>query len=153
VRKRHLLTIGGAAAATLAVCGVAIASWSGSGSGSGRSGALSSVTVTVSAATGSADLYPGFTGGDVFFTLTNSNPFGVTFTSMTPGTVTSSDPANCPASNVTATSKSGLALTAAAGATSSTQSITDVVSMAAGAPNGCQGVSFTIPLTLAGAQS
>lgn len=153
MRGRHLLTIVTAGAVAVAVCGVALATWSGSGSGSGRARALSSLTVTVSAATGSADLYPGFTGGDAYFTLTNTNPFAVTFTAMTPGTVTSSDPTNCPASNVTATSKSGLSLTVGAGATSSMLSITDVISMSASAPSGCQDVSFTIPLTLAGTQS
>jgi len=41
----------------------------------------------VNAATGAADLYPGFTGGDVHFTLSNPNPYPVTFTTMTAGTV------------------------------------------------------------------
>jgi hypothetical protein len=109
--------------------------------------------LTVTAATGAADLYPGFTGGDVFFTITNPNPYPVTFTSMTAGTVTSSNPAACPSTNVSVANASGLSLAAAASSTSGTQSIANVVTMAAGAPDGCQGATFTINLTLSGSQS
>ena len=81
--------------------GAAYALWSASGSGSGSAQAITAQSVTVSASTGTADLYPGFTGGDVFFSLTNPNPYAIRFTSMTAGTVTSSNQASCPASNVT----------------------------------------------------
>jgi hypothetical protein len=138
---------------TVAVGGMAFALWSASGTGSGRSSALTAQTITVTAATGTADLYPGFTDGDAFFTLTNPNPYGVTFTSMTPGTITSSNAGACPASNITVDAASGLSLSVAGGATSGTLSIADVVSMASAAPDGCQGVSFTIAMTLTGSQS
>ena len=105
------------------------------------------------AATGTADLYPGFTGGDVYFTITNPNPFPVEFTAMTAGTVVSSDPVNCPAANISVAGATGLSITVPANTTSSTQSIADVVTMVLAAPNGCQGVSFTIPLQLAGIQA
>ena len=153
ISPRHIAAGAVAVAAVGALYGTAIASWTSSGTGSGSAKAATSQSVTVNAAVGGADLYPGFTGGDLHFTLTNPNPYAVTFTSMTPGTVVSSDPTNCPGSNVTATSKSGLSLSVAAGATSGTLSIVDVVSMTASAPNGCQGVVFTIPVTLTGAQS
>jgi hypothetical protein len=133
--------------------GVVAALWSANGSGSGTSKAVTAASVTVNAATGAADLYPGFTGGDVFFTLTNPNPYPVTFTSMTPGAVTSSNPVGCPAANVTVATASSLSLAVGAGATSGTLSISDVVTMVAGAPDGCQGATFTIPLTLSGSQS
>ena len=81
--------------------GISVALWTSSGTGSGRARTLTAQTITVNAATGSADLYPGFSGGDLHFTMTNPNPYGVVFTSMAPGAVTSSDPTNCPASNLT----------------------------------------------------
>ena len=132
--------------------GIAGALWAASGSGSGEANAVTAQIVTVSAATGAADLYPGFTGGDVFFTVTNTNPYSVMFSSMAVGAVTSSDPAGCPSSNVSVASATGLTLAVAANATSATQSIADVVTMVAGAPDACQGATFTIALTLSGSQ-
>ncbi|HEX4982709.1 MAG TPA: hypothetical protein VFV63_13475 [Ilumatobacteraceae bacterium] len=132
--------------------GIAGALWAASGSGSGEANAVTAQVATVSAATGTADLYPGFSGGDVFFTVTNPNPYAVTFASMAVGTVTSSDPAGCPSSSVSVASATGLSLAVGANATSATQSIIDVVTMAAGAPDACQGASFTIALTLSGSQ-
>ena len=142
--------IGGAAAVT---AGAAVAMWTSTGTGSANAKALSAVNITVTAGTGAADLYPGFTQGDVVFTSANPNPYPVTFTSMTSGTVTSSDPTNCPASNVTVANGSGLSLLVPAGATAQAGTIANVVTMVAGAPDGCQGVVFTIGLTLTGAQT
>ena len=133
--------------------GIAAALWSANGSGPGQAKALSAQALTVTAATGAADLYPGFTAGDVFFTITNPNPYPATFTSMTAGAIVSSNPGGCPSSNVTVANATGLSLAAAASSTSGTQSIVDVVTMAAAAPDGCQGATFTISLTLSGSQS
>ena len=132
--------------------GIAGALWSANGGGTGQAKALSANTLTVSAATGAADLYPGFTGGDAFFTITNTNPYPVTFASMTAGAVTSSDPTGCPASNVSVTNAAGLSLAVGANATSATLSIADVVTMVATAPDGCQGATFDIAMTLSGSQ-
>ena len=133
--------------------GIAAALWSANGSGSGQAKALTAQSLTVTAATGAADLYPGFTGGDVFFTVTNPNPYPVTFTSMTPGTVTSSNPTGCATTNLSVLSASGLSIAVGANTTSATQSIANVVTLAAGAPDACQGVTFTIALTLSGSQA
>lgn len=132
--------------------GIAGALWSASGSGSGEANAVTAQVVTVSAATGAADLFPGFSGRDVFFTVTNPNPYSVLFSSMAVGTVTSSDPIGCPSSSVSVASATGLNVAVAANTTSATQSIVDVVTMVAGAPNACQGATFTIALTLSGSQ-
>ncbi len=139
--------------ATAATAGAAAASWISTASGAGNAKALSAVNVQVVAATGAADLYPGFTQGDLHFTSANTNPYPVTFTSMTAGTVTSSDPVNCPSTEVTVANATGLNLAVPAGATSQAGTISNVVSMAAGAPDGCQGVVFTIGLVLSGAQA
>ena len=131
--------------------GAAAALWSASGTGSGTARSVTAQTVTVTAATGGADLYPGFTGGDVSFTLTNPNPYPVTFTSMTPGAITSNS-GSCAPSNISVAGATGLTLSVGAGATS-TQSIADVVTMNSGALDPCQGVTFTIALTLTGLSS
>jgi len=47
----------------------------------------------------------------------------------------------------------GVSLLVPAGATSQAGNIANVVTMVAGAPDGCQGVVFTIALTLSGSQS
>ena len=150
--KRKVAMLG-LAAVIVAAAGTAYALWSSTGSGPGRAEAIEAQSITVTAATGAADLYPGFAGGDVHFTLTNPNPYPVTFTSMAPGAITSSNPGSCAASLVTVDPASGLGLTVGAGQTTGTQSIADVVALDASAPDGCQGVSFTIQLTLTGAQS
>ena len=152
VRTRNKVAALVIALTVMLTAGLAVALWTANGTGSGNARALTAQTITVNATTGTADLYPGFTGGDVHFTLTNTNPYAVTFDSMTPGAITSSNPGSCPASNVSASSATGLSLPVGANATSGAQSIANVVSMDSGAPDGCQGVTFTIALTLTGSQ-
>jgi hypothetical protein len=135
--------------------GVAYAVFSATGTGAGGAKAVDSVVVTVTASTGTADLFPSNPGGAMYFTLTNTNPYPVTFTAMSvgPGPIVSSDDAACAAANVSADSATGLNLPVAANTTSPVLSIANVVHMAAGATDGCQGKTFTIPLTLTGSQS
>ena len=133
--------------------GTAYALWSSTGTGSGRAATLSAQTLTVTAVTGTADLYPG-ASGKLSFTVTNPNPYPVTFTAMTPGTVTSSNQAQCPASNLTvATFAGGLSLAVAANATSPTLTIPAAATLALAAPDGCQNKTFDVALTLTGTQS
>jgi hypothetical protein len=153
VKRRTKIASGLVLGVTLLGGGIVGALWSAGGSGPGQAKAVTAQTLTVAAATGAADLYPGFTGGDVFFTVTNTNPYPVTFASMTAGAVTSSNPGGCPSSNVSVANATGLSLAVGASATSATLSIVDVVTMVAGAPDGCQGATFTIALTLTGTQA
>lgn len=133
--------------------GVAFAAWTTSGSGSGRAAAITPVTLTITARTGTADLYPGFALGDLYFTVANPNPYPVRLTSASLSTVTSSDTTNCASSNVTvAASASGLTLDVPANSVGTSLSIADVVTMAAGAPDGCQSKTFNVGLTLSGTQ-
>ena len=144
------VVIGGGA---LAAAGTAYALWSSTGTGTGQAATLSAQTVTVTAVTGTADLYPG-ASGKLSFALANPNPYPVTFTAMTPGTITSSNPAQCPSSNLTvATFVSGLSLTVAANSTSATLSIPGAATLALSAPDGCQNKTFDVALTLSGTQS
>ncbi len=135
------------------MAGVAFAAWTADGTGSANARARTAAPLTVTAVTGAADLYPGFNDGDLHFTLTNTNPYPVTFTAMTPGAITSSSPSACPTSNLTVDTASGLSLPVSAGATSGTLSIADVVNLASNAPDGCQGVTFTVAVTLTGSQT
>jgi hypothetical protein len=131
------------------IVSIALAAWTSTGTGSGRAKSLSAQNSTVTARTGAADLYPGFTDGDLHFTVNNPNPYDVTFTSATFGAVTSSDTAACPSSNVTVdASASGLSLTVPAGSIGTDLEINDVVNMLAAAPNGCQDKTFDIVVTL-----
>lgn len=148
-RKRIIVV---AALAIAATGGAVAAYWTATGSGSGSASSLSAQAITVSATTGTADLYPGFTDGDLSFTAANPNPYPVTFTSYTAGTVTSSDPVNCPSTNVTVVDGT-ISLTVAAGASGVATTLPDVVTMIAAAPDGCQDKSFTVDLTLSGSQS
>ena len=151
IRKKivaTLITLGIVAAA-----GSAFAMWSATAAGSARAKALTAQQATVTAVTGAADLYPGYTAGDVHFTINNTNPYPVTFTSMTSGAVTSSNEAGCASSLITVANASGLSFTVPANSTSNTLTINDVVSMNSTAGDGCQGATFDVALTLAGSQS
>lgn len=144
--KRSMKAAGGFFVSAVGLAaGVDFAAWA---SGPAEAGTAQDVSVT--AATGEADLYPGFAAGDVHFTATNPNPYDVVFDVMTAGTVSSSDPTNCPSTNVSVADATGLTLSVGGAATSGTLSIADVVSMDAAAPDACQGVSFSVALTLRG---
>jgi hypothetical protein len=159
--SKRTTVAGGVVLATLLTAGLAFALWSGTGTGSGRARATTAVAATVTpvncaATPGCIDLYPGFTDGDVYFTITNPNPYAITFTSMTAGTVTvdaAHATAGCAATDITVDSVAGLSLVAPANSTTAELSIADVVTMIAEAPNACQGATFDIQLTLTGTQS
>jgi hypothetical protein len=149
--RRSAVTVGLTIGAL--IVGVALAAWTATGSGSGSAKAITAAASTASTDTATADLYPGFNGGDLYFKVDNPNPYPVRFTSMTPGTVTSSDPSGCPASNVSVSSESGLTIDVAANTTTAvSKTIEDAVSMAGAAPDACQGVTFTVAITLSGTQ-
>jgi hypothetical protein len=150
-RKLKMLAVGIGVTVT-AVVGVAYALWNATGTGPGRARSGEAVELTIIASDGTPDLFPGFTDGDVYFTIQNPNPFAVTFTAATAGAITSSDPTGCPASNITVDDATGLTLQVGASTTSPQLSIADIVTMSAAAPDGCQNVSFDIALTLTGTQ-
>jgi hypothetical protein len=152
-RRRRIVAVIAWSVALILPTGLGYALWSASGSGSGTAQATSAVALTISPGTASGDLYPGFTGGDVFLKVSNPNPYAVDITSAAFGTVTSSDPTGCPASNIRTSSSASLSLHVAASSTDQAVTIPDVVTMGASAPDGCQGVTFTIATTVSGSQS
>lgn len=153
--KRSL--VGGAVTLlVLGVVGLVYAAWTTNGSGSGYAKAGSSqalTTVDVSAAT-TATLYPGATG-DVLLKVNNPNPYPVKVTDVTGSGAITVDPAHaagCVTTGVTFTNQTGKSIEIAAN--SQTQvTLTGAAKMSNASDNGCQGATFTIPVTLTGASS
>jgi len=143
-------------AVAVAGTGTAFAYWSSTGSGSGASGAGTPHPVVVTAGANPADLLPGGAGGvavklDNTVSGGNGNNFSVQLSKVTALSVTSSDETNCPAANVTANQTLPYSLPSpiTVGAnTSTTTTIANLVKMSATAPDGCQGKTFSISLSL-----
>lgn len=158
--KARKLLIGGAAvvAAALLGGGVALATWSASGSGTGSALAYTEQTVTVNAValtSTSASLYPGGPAGNVYFTVTNPNPYEVKITNIAWGTPTSSDPTACPSSVISVDSgapTSGLDLVIPADGTSPAVQVNSVLDLSSSATDACQGNLFDVPVTVSGQQ-
>ena len=147
-----LLTV--ASVVVVVFSGAAFAYFRSTGGGTGKGATGSPVSVTVNAASASNDLFPGHTG-TVKFTLNNTNAFTANFTSVTAGSVTSGNQTNCPAANVTvaALPYSISTISVASGQTTATETIAGLISMSSSAPSLCQGVSFSVTLTLSGQSS
>jgi hypothetical protein len=154
VFRRHR-RLGLIVALALVITSAAAAAWVISGSGSGEVGTKTAVDLTISEPTPASALYPGATVA-LTATIDNSNPFPVHVSQLDLGTISSGDAVNCPTTNVTVNSPSYTDdTTAGAGGAgwdiaandSTSVSLTGAVSMVADAANGCQAVTFTVPLT------
>jgi len=138
----------------MAVAAVAFAAWTTNGSGAGYAKATSAQdlsTVDVSAST-TAQLYPGGTG-DVLIKIHNPNPYPVRVTAIDGNGAITADGghASCVTTGVTYTDQSG---TFDVAANSDQQfTLTGAVSMSNASDNGCQGATFTIPVSLSGASN
>jgi len=135
---------------------IAFATWTTDGSGTASDQALTAQAVTLDAvATPTADLYPGGQGA-AQFTVTNPNPYPVQLTSISFTTVTSGNEANCPATNLTVAATIDLSaspISVPANGQSGTESVPGAFTLSASAPDGCQGVVFTVDATATGTQS
>jgi hypothetical protein len=157
--KRKKLYMG-VAATTAAVAlggGIAFGVWtvSGSGSGGGAATVAQSLTVTAVTPTGAAaTLYPGGPAGAVWFSVNNPNPFAVTITGITYGTPTSNNTTTCPNSNISidGAAPTTVSISVPAGPATGATSIPAVLDLAHTAPNGCEGVSFNVPVTVTATQ-
>ena len=150
---------------------VAVASWTatGTGQGSARAASVSGLIVTAGSPLGAlyplpADTTPatGYgsgTVGSVSTTVANPNPFPVTITSATVGSVTSSPLGGrtCAAGSVLPTSSAPIALsppvTLAAGSAPTAVTVPGALYMVSTAEDGCQGASFSVPVTVTGASA
>jgi hypothetical protein len=142
-----------AAVAAVSAASVAYAAWVSSGSGSGyakatTAQALSTVDVSASAA---GQLYPGG-NGDVVVKLHNPNSYPVRITSISNGTgaITANLPA-CVTTGVTFTNQTGVFDVAANSDAQFT--LTGAAHMSNASDDGCQGATFTIPVSLSGASN
>ena len=120
----------------------------GAGNGSAAAGTLQPVSATVGSPTN--PLFPGGAAGDVALTVKNPNSFAVTLTSVTGnGTITASGGiGTCNTTGVSFAGFSGnISITAVNGGTQ-TVDLPAKASMSSSSQNGCQGATFTIPVSL-----
>lgn len=143
--RRKYLAIG---LALLLIPGSAYAAWTvtGHGKGAGKVGSLNAPQV--SEGTAVADLLPGG-DGSASFHVVNGNPSTLRVTDLDPetgGSVTSSDPAACPSSNLTVNSLRSLSVPVSPGANDIT--VPNAYHLSVNAPSSCQGVSFSADTAL-----
>jgi hypothetical protein len=150
-RRRKAVVAVYTAAALIATGGVGYAVWSASGSGPGAAAAISAQPLVVVAGTTTPDLYPGATG-DVFFSVTNPNPYNVEVDAATLSSIdgTSDDP-NCPGTNFTLNGGSVTAVTINAEQTAAV-TVTGGITMETTAPDACQGVTVDVFGSVSGTQ-
>jgi hypothetical protein len=129
----------------------ASAYWTAHGSGSGPA-ATGTMAVSVSATTGSpvTPLVPGGTG-DVSLKVNNPNGFAVTLTTVAGnGAITAAGgTGTCTTTGVTFTAQTGLSQNIPANSSNVVVTLPGAASMNSTSQNGCQGATFTIPVTIA----
>ncbi len=139
--------------------GVAAAYWTagGSGSGSVSAGTASPLTTVSATASTTSLLYPSGPAADLAMTVRNPNPYPVSITGLSAnGAVTAAGGiGTCTTTGVAlATPTAGLPFTVPARAAgtdgSITVSLTAAAQMTSTSENGCQGATFTVPVTLTG---
>ena len=149
--------IRGRLVAVLAVVGVLAvggAAWayftsSGSGSGSASTGTMSTVTLNATAGTPLTPLYPGGTG-DVSLEVNNPNAYTVSLVSVTGNGPITHDAGHsgCLATGVTFTDQTGLTKSIPASTNNFQINLAGAVSMDSSSSSGCQGATFSIPVTI-----
>jgi hypothetical protein len=151
VSRATVLIALAALAAALGAAGIAVAAWLSSGSGRPGVSAGNALAPTTSTVAGSAVtsglLVPGATGTAVV-TLTNPNPYKVRVLTIAPnGAATASGGVGtCATTGVTFTAQQpGVTLAAGAG---TTLTLAGAVAMSTASETGCQGATFTVPVTV-----
>jgi hypothetical protein len=152
--RRRVVGIGLTLVALVAA-GLVYAAWTTSGSGTGyakakSAQALSSLDVSASTA---ATLYPG-ASGDVQLKISNPNPYPVRVTSVTgSGAITAdSGHASCATTGVTFTDQTSQTIDVPANG-SLDKTLNGAAQMSNASDNGCQGATFTVPVSLGGASN
>jgi hypothetical protein len=121
----------------------------GSGSGHGSTGTMSTITLSATAGSPSTSLYPGGTG-DVSLAVNNPNAYAVTLVSVSGNGAITPDSGHsaCTTTGVTFSNQSGLSTTIPGSTTNYQVHLSGAVSMSTSSSNGCQGATFTIPVTI-----
>jgi hypothetical protein len=152
--KRRML-VGAMALLVMAVVGFVYAAWTTNGSGSGYAKAGTAeplTTVDVSAST-PATLYPGG-NGDVLLKVSNPNPYPVRVSAVSGnGAITpDSGHASCQTTGVTFTDQADQQLDVSPNS-SAQFTLQDAAQMSNASDDGCQGATFTIPVSLTAASN
>ena len=120
----------------------------GRGAGTGNATVASAQTVTASGASLSGTLYPGAT---VNLIVSVKNPYanlGMTITGLTSGgSITGGGP-GCAVSNVSLITTASFNPTTVSANSSRAITFSGAVQMSSGAPNACQGQTFTVPIAV-----
>lgn len=152
MRRRSLLVIAPAACVAVGVASVAAYAYftsSGNGTGSASTGTMQAVTISAATVSPSTPLLPGGSG-DVTLEVTNPNSVAVTVVSVTGsggGITADSGHPGCTTTGVTFTSQTGLSDNIPAGSTTAID-LPGAASMATTSSAGCQGATFSIPVTI-----
>lgn len=149
-RRRVVAASVGLTAALAATA--AFAAWTVGGGGTGTATAVSAQNLTTSAATTTAALYPGITGANLYLTVNNPNPFPVAVTSVNANGAAVPDAGHpsCVTTGVTFTTTAVTQTVPASGSLSFTAA---GVAMTNASDTGCQGATFTIPVTFTAASA
>ena len=130
----------------------AFAAWNVGGGGSGTATAVSAQNLTTSAAVTTAALYPGIAGANLYLTVNNPNPFPVAITSVNANGAAVPD-AGHPACTTTGVSFTTTAVTQTVPASGTLSFTAAGVAMTNASDTGCQGATFTIPVTFTAASA
>lgn len=150
--RRHALLTAAIALFVALAAGAAYAYFTshGSGTGHGTTGTIQPVTVAafVGGDTPSSTLLPGGTA-DVIVRVSNPNAFSVKLVSVSGnGTITASGGiGTCTTTGVTFTNQSGLSATIAASGTTLVH-LAGAANMSSASQTGCQGATFSIPVSI-----
>lgn len=120
----------------------------GSGTASASTGSLQGITIQAATGTVSTPLIPGGTG-DVILQIKNTNSYAVTLISVVGnGTITAdAGHSGCTTTGVTFTGQTSLTTNIPANATTPVD-LSGAASMSNSSSNGCQGATFSIPVTI-----
>lgn len=146
-RKRALIV---ASIAVVAVAAVAYAFWSSTGSGNGSAATANpgAQTVSITQSSTITGLYPGGPAQTLSGSVTNNNSNAVRVGSVSIGTVTTSDEANCPGSEFTTGGSAPVnADVAGAGGTAPWTGLTIALSDTGVNQDDCKNVTVTIGYT------
>ena len=149
-RRRIVALVVGTAGALAATA--AFAAWTVGGGGTGTATATSASALTTSAATTTAALYPGITGANLYLKVNNPNPVPVAITSVNANgaAVPDAGHSTCVTTGVTFTTTAVTQTVPANGNLSFTAA---GVAMTNASDTGCQGATFTIPVTFTSASA
>jgi hypothetical protein len=148
--RRFMLAISAACLVAGLGAGAAYAYFTSSGSGSGGAsvGSMQTVTLAAATATPKTSLLPGATG-DVTLEVDNPNSFPVTLVNVTQAGAITADSGHpsCTDTAVTFTNQTSLGQTVPPSSTV-TVDLPGAVAMGQASSPGCQGATFSIPVTI-----